>query len=105
MAVKDFPFRHPLWGEVSYEDGRSTSNNRYHASNRIHMALQPTRRWRGRSRQRAPRCRRGQADHLSTTDRMTKKKREKPFHLDMSFDEALRRYVQTDQRELPVPQP
>jgi hypothetical protein len=27
------------------------------------------------------------------------KKREKPFHLDMSFDEALKRYAQTDSRE------
>jgi hypothetical protein len=31
------------------------------------------------------------------------KKREKPFHLDMSFDEALKRFVQTDPRELPNP--
>lgn len=30
-------------------------------------------------------------------------KREKPFHLDMSFDEALRRYVETDPRELNDP--
>jgi hypothetical protein len=29
-------------------------------------------------------------------------KHEKPLHLDMSFDEALRRYAQTDPRELPV---
>jgi hypothetical protein len=28
------------------------------------------------------------------------KKREKPFHLDMSFDEALKRFAQTDPREL-----
>lgn len=28
------------------------------------------------------------------------KKREKPFHLDMSLDEALKRFVQTDPREL-----
>jgi hypothetical protein len=28
------------------------------------------------------------------------KKREKPFHLDMSFDEALRRVVQTDPHQL-----
>jgi predicted CopG family antitoxin len=27
-------------------------------------------------------------------------KRKKLFHLDMSFDEALRRYVQTDPKEL-----
>jgi hypothetical protein len=31
---------------------------------------------------------------------MTKKKREKPLHLDMSFDEALKRFAQTDPREL-----
>jgi hypothetical protein len=31
------------------------------------------------------------------------KKREKPLHLDMSFDEALRRVAQTDPRELPPP--
>lgn len=30
-----------------------------------------------------------------------KKKYEKPLHLDMPFDEALRRYAQTDPRELP----
>jgi hypothetical protein len=29
------------------------------------------------------------------------KKREKPLHLDMSFDEALKRVAQTDPRELP----
>jgi hypothetical protein len=29
-------------------------------------------------------------------------KREKPFHLDMPFDEALRRYAQTEPRELPA---
>lgn len=27
-------------------------------------------------------------------------KREKPFHLDMPFDEALRRYAQADPREV-----
>lgn len=27
-------------------------------------------------------------------------KREKPFHLDMPFDEALQRYAQTDPREV-----
>jgi len=27
-------------------------------------------------------------------------KREKPFHLDMPFDEALRRYTQADPREV-----
>jgi hypothetical protein len=32
------------------------------------------------------------------------KKREKPLHLDMSFDEALRRVAQTDPRQLPKPQ-
>jgi hypothetical protein len=32
------------------------------------------------------------------------KKRDKPLHLDMSFDEALRRVAQTDPRELPKPQ-
>jgi hypothetical protein len=31
------------------------------------------------------------------------KKRDKPFHLDMSFDEALKRFAQTDARELPAP--
>jgi hypothetical protein len=31
-------------------------------------------------------------------------KHEKPFHLDMPFDEALRRYAQTDPRELAPPQ-
>jgi len=31
------------------------------------------------------------------------KKREKPFHLDMGFDEALKRVAQTDPRELPQP--
>ena len=30
-------------------------------------------------------------------------KHEKPFHLDMNFDEALRRYAQTDPRKLPAP--
>jgi hypothetical protein len=30
------------------------------------------------------------------------KKRDKPLHLDMSFDEALRRAAQTDPRELPA---
>jgi hypothetical protein len=30
-------------------------------------------------------------------------KREKPFHLDMDFDEALRRFVGTDPRELDEP--
>jgi hypothetical protein len=30
-------------------------------------------------------------------------KREKPFHLDMGFDEALRRFVGTDPRELDEP--
>jgi hypothetical protein len=29
-----------------------------------------------------------------------KKKREKPFHLDMPFDEALRHYAQVDPREV-----
>lgn len=29
------------------------------------------------------------------------KKHEKPPHLDMSFDEALKRFAQTDPRELP----
>lgn len=33
------------------------------------------------------------------------KKREKPLHLDMSFDEALRRVAQTDPRELPKSKP
>jgi hypothetical protein len=33
------------------------------------------------------------------------KKRQKPLHLDMSFDEALRRVAQTDPRELPKPKP
>jgi hypothetical protein len=33
------------------------------------------------------------------------KKREKPLHLDMSFDEALKRFVQTDPREFPAPKP
>jgi hypothetical protein len=33
------------------------------------------------------------------------KKREKPFHLDMSFDEALKRLAQTDPRGLPAPKP
>jgi hypothetical protein len=31
------------------------------------------------------------------------KKRDKPLHLDMSFDEALKRAAQTDPRELPKP--
>ena len=31
------------------------------------------------------------------------KKRDKPLHLDMSFDEALKRVAQTDPRELPKP--
>jgi hypothetical protein len=31
-----------------------------------------------------------------------KKKRQKPFHLDMNFDEALKRFGQTDSRELPA---
>jgi len=30
-------------------------------------------------------------------------KREKPFHLDMPFDEALRRYVKTVPQQLPNP--
>jgi hypothetical protein len=34
---------------------------------------------------------------------MTKKKHEKPLHLDMSFDEALRRVAQADPRELKRP--
>jgi hypothetical protein len=29
------------------------------------------------------------------------KKRDKPLHLDLSFDEALKRVAQTDPRELP----
>ena len=29
--------------------------------------------------------------------------REKPFHLDLDFDEALRRYVGTEPREMPRP--
>jgi hypothetical protein len=29
-----------------------------------------------------------------------KKKRAEPLHLDMSFDEALKRFSQTDQREI-----
>jgi hypothetical protein len=36
---------------------------------------------------------------------MTKKKHEKPLHLDMSFDEALKRFAQTDPRELDPPKP
>jgi hypothetical protein len=32
-----------------------------------------------------------------------KTKREKPLHLEMSFDEALKRFVQTDPRELAKP--
>jgi hypothetical protein len=32
---------------------------------------------------------------------MTKRKYEKPLHLDMPFDEALRRFAQTDPREIP----
>jgi hypothetical protein len=32
------------------------------------------------------------------------KKHDKPLHLDMSFDEALKRAVQTDPRELPKPE-
>jgi hypothetical protein len=34
---------------------------------------------------------------------MTKKKHDKPLHLDVSFDEALKRLAQTDPRELPKP--
>lgn len=30
-------------------------------------------------------------------------KHEKPFHLDMSFDEALRRFAQTDPQEVEEP--
>ena len=30
-------------------------------------------------------------------------KHEKPFHLDMDFDEALRRFMQTDPQELSEP--
>ncbi|HEY1796661.1 MAG TPA: hypothetical protein VGG57_11135 [Stellaceae bacterium] len=30
-------------------------------------------------------------------------KHEKPFHLDLSFDEALRRFAQTDPQELDEP--
>jgi hypothetical protein len=30
-------------------------------------------------------------------------KREKPFHLDMSFDEALKRFAQADPKELAEP--
>ena len=30
-------------------------------------------------------------------------KREKPFHLDLSFDEALKRYIGTNPRELDEP--
>ena len=36
---------------------------------------------------------------------MTKTKHEKPLHLDMSFDEALKRVAQTDPRQLPKPTP
>jgi hypothetical protein len=32
---------------------------------------------------------------------MTKKKHDKPLHLDMSLDEALKRFAQTDPSELP----
>ena len=31
--------------------------------------------------------------------------REKPFHLDIDFDEALRRYIGTDPREIPAKKP
>jgi hypothetical protein len=30
------------------------------------------------------------------------KTREKPLHLDMSFDEALKRFAQTDPRQIPA---
>jgi hypothetical protein len=33
------------------------------------------------------------------------KKRQKPPHLDMSFDEALKRFAKTDPREIPAPKP
>jgi hypothetical protein len=33
------------------------------------------------------------------------KKREKQFHLDMSFDEALKRFAQTNPPEVPAPKP
>jgi hypothetical protein len=33
------------------------------------------------------------------------KKREKPLHLDMTFDEALKRVAQTDPRQLPPAKP
>jgi hypothetical protein len=44
-------------------------------------------------------------DVAEVADRMKKGKREKPLHLDMSFDEALKRIEQTDLRELPKPKP